>query len=135
MDDAFPCKWYCTCSESQYKYFLFSKLLEIHSLKSNFCFTRHTDIPAGNSGYRLYSSRAGEVHGVVCTEHSRDKFNIVHFLYNYSISTVRNTNLSHNAYLFLRYLSASVFGHLHVVCSSFDVCSLYVDVFGNSLII
>ena len=66
------------------------------------------------------------------TKHGKDKFNIVHFLYNYSISTILNTNLSHNVYLFLRHLSASVFGHLRGVCCSF-VCSLYVNVFGNSL--
>ena len=36
----FHSKWYCTCSESQNKDFLSYKLLEIHFLKSNFCFTR-----------------------------------------------------------------------------------------------
>jgi len=80
----------------------------------------------------LYSSGSGEVQAVACTEHGKDKFNIVHFLYNCSISTVLKTNLSHNVYLFLPHLSASVFGHLRAVCCSF-VCSLYVNVFGNSL--
>ena len=44
-----------------------------------------TDIWAGNSGYSLYSSGLGEVQAVACTDHSKDKFNIVHFLCNYSI--------------------------------------------------
>jgi len=66
------------------------------------------------------------------TKHGKDKINIVHFLYNYSTSTVLNTNLLHNVYLFLPHLSASDFGHLHGA-RSFDVCSLYVNVFGDSL--
>jgi len=40
MDETFHCNWHCTCSESQNKDFFPSKLLKIHSLKSNFCFTR-----------------------------------------------------------------------------------------------
>jgi hypothetical protein len=70
---------------------------------------------------------------VASTKHGKDKFNIVHFLCNYSTSTVLNTNWLHNIYLVLQHLSASVYGHLHRACCSFDVCSLYVNIFGNSL--
>jgi hypothetical protein len=41
-----------------------------------------------------------------CTEHGNDKFNTVHFLYNYSISKVLNTKLTDNVYLFLKHLLA-----------------------------
>jgi hypothetical protein len=81
----------------------------------------------------LYSSGSGEVQAVAaCTEHGKDKLNIVHFLYNCSISTILNTNLSDNVYLFLPHLLASVFGHLYGVCCSY-MCSLYGNVFGKSL--
>jgi len=81
----------------------------------------------------LYSSGSGDVQVLTCTEQGEDKFNVVHFVWNCITSTVLNTNLLHNVYLFLQYLSASVFGHLHGADCSFDVCSLYVNVFGNSL--
>jgi hypothetical protein len=68
---------------------------------------------------------------VACTKHSKDKFNIVHFLYNYITSTILNTNLLHYVYLFLQHLSASVFFYLQGACCSFDVCNLYVNVFGK----
>ena len=38
------------------------------------------------------------------TEHGKDKFNIVHFLCYYSISTILNTNMSNKVYLFLRHV-------------------------------
>ena len=80
----------------------------------------------------MYSSGSGQVQAVASTKHGKDKFNIVHFLCNYSISTILKTYLSHNVYLFHRHISASVFGHLRGVCCPV-VCSLYVTVFGNSL--
>jgi len=40
MDDTLHCKWYCTFSESQNKEFIAIKLFKIHSVESNFCFTR-----------------------------------------------------------------------------------------------
>ena len=88
---------------------------------------------AGNTGYSLYSCGPGEVQAVASTEQGKDKFNIVHFLCNCSISAVLNTNLLDNVQLFLPHLLASVFGHLHGARCSVDVCSLYVNVFGNSL--
>ena len=84
----------------------------------------HTDIAAGNSGYSLYTSGLGQVQAVASTEQGKHKFNTVHFLYNYSISAVLNTNWLYNVYLSLPHLLASVFGHLNGVCCSFDVCSL-----------
>ena len=80
----------------------------------------------------LHTSGCGEVQAVASTEHSKDKFNIVHFLCNCSIATVLNTKLLHNVYLFLSHISASILGHLNGVCCSF-VCSLYVNIFGISL--
>jgi hypothetical protein len=93
----------------------------------------NTDIQPGNTGYSLYSPGSGEVQSVASTKQGKHKFNIVHFLHNYSISAVLNTNCLHNVYLFLPHLSALVFDHLHKACCSFDVCCLYVNVFGNSL--
>ena len=90
-----------------------------------------TDIGAGNTGYSLYSSGPGQVQAVACTGLGKDKLNIVHFLCICSISAVLNTNFLHNVYLFRPSLSASVFGHLCGACSF--VCSLYVNIFGNSL--
>jgi hypothetical protein len=40
VDDTLHCKWYCTCSESQNKYFLSQNMLKIQSLKTKFWFTR-----------------------------------------------------------------------------------------------
>jgi len=65
---------------------------------------------------------------VTTTEHGKDKFNIVPFLCNCSIPAVNNTKLLHSLYLFLPHH----FDHFLEACS-FDVCSLYVNVFGNSL--
>jgi len=42
----------------------------------------HIDRAAGNTGYSLYLSGPGEVQAVACTEHGKDKFNIVHFVCN-----------------------------------------------------
>ena len=70
---------------------------------------------------------------MACTEHGKHKLNTVHFLHNYSTSAVLNTNWLHDVYLFLKHPSVLVFGHLHEACCSFNVCSLYVNVFGNSL--
>ena len=98
----------------------------------NFVSQGQTDILAGNSGYSLYSSGSGEVKEVASTKHGKDKFNIVHFVCNCITATILNSNLLHNVYLFLPHLSASVFGHLCGACCSF-VCSLYVNIFGNSL--
>ena len=89
----------------------------------------HTDIPAGNTGYSLYSSASGEVQAMACTEQGTDKFNVVPFLCNCSTQY----QLLHNVYLFLPNLLASVFGHLHAACCSVAVCSLCVNVFGDSL--
>jgi hypothetical protein len=72
------------------------------------------------------------VQALASTKHGKEKSNIVHFLYD-STSTVLNTNLLHNVYLFLPNLSASDDGHLHGPCCSFDVCSIYVNIFGDSL--
>jgi hypothetical protein len=179
MDETFHCKWYCTCSESQNKDLLSLKLLKIHSLQSNFCFTR-----TGNSGYSLYSSGSWELQAVASTEHGTVKFNPLPYLTlqsawdlnvpcqperskvlllsytfkyllkkmqsfcpcsralnrsgkglilcNYITSTIINTNLLHHIYLFLRHILASLFGHRHGAYCSFDVCSLYVNVLGNS---
>ena len=88
----------------------------------NFVLQGQTDIGAGNTGYSMYSSGPGQVQAVACTGHGKDKFNIVHFVCNCSISAALNTNFLHNVYLFLPRLSASVFGHL-CGASSF-VCSL-----------
>ena len=95
-------------------------------------FHKDRHILAGNTGYSLYSCGPGEVQAVATTEQGKDKFNIVHFVCNCSISAVLNTNLLDNVQLFLPYLLASVFGHLQGARRSF-VCAVYVNVFGNSL--
>jgi len=69
---------------------------------------------------------------VASTNNGKNKFNIVHFLCKYSIPAVLNTNLLH-VYLFLPHLLVSAFHYLCGACCSFDVCSLYVNVIGNSL--
>ena len=99
----------------------------------NFVSQGQTDIEAGITGYSLYSFGPGQVKAVACTEHGKDKFNIVHFVCNCSISAVLNTNFLHNYYLFLPRLLASVFGHL-CGAGSF-LCSLYVNIFVTVCII
>ena len=135
MDDTFHCKWYFACSESQNKEF-YPKNYSKSILQSEISVSQgHTNILAGNYGYSLHLSGSGEVQAVACTEQGIAKFNIVHFVCICSISTVHNSNLLHNVYLFLWQLLASVLGHFHAARCSVDVCSLYVNVFGNSLYI
>ena len=68
---------------------------------------------------------------MACTEQGEDTFNVVQFLCIYITSTVLNTKLLHDVYLFLPHLSASVFDHLHGAHCSFDVCRLNFNIFGK----
>jgi len=70
---------------------------------------------------------------VASTKHGKDKFNIPHFLCKYISYIVLINNLLHNVYLFLQNLLTSVFGHLHGARCSFDVCSICINIFCNSL--
>ena len=133
MYETFHCKVYCTCSESQNKEEFFKNCLNFFLYSQTSTSQGNTDILPGNTGYSLYSPVSGAVQSVASTTQGKHKFNIVHFLHNYSKSAVLNTNCLHNVYLFLPHLSASVFGHLQEACCSFDVCCLYVNVFANSL--
>jgi hypothetical protein len=101
MDDTFHCKWYFACSESHNKEF-YLKNYSKSILQSEISVSQgQIDIQAGNSGYSLHSSGSGEVQAVACTEQGKDKFNIVHFVCNCITSTVLNTILLHNVYLFV----------------------------------
>jgi hypothetical protein len=68
----------------------------------------------------VHLSGLGEVQAVASTKQGKEKLNTVHFLCNYSTSTVLNTNLLQDVYLFLPHLSASVFGHLRKACCSIN---------------
>jgi hypothetical protein len=58
------------------------------------------------------------------TEHGNDKFNTVHFLYSCIISTVLNTNLTDNVYLFLKHLLAIFMEFVVFVCAFYK--SIYL---------
>ena len=72
----------------------------------------------------MYSAGSGEA----STEHGKDKFNIVHFLCNYSISTILNTNLSHNVYLFLRHVRPQ-FLAIFVEFVVLLMCAVYMSMY------
>jgi hypothetical protein len=127
-DGTLHCQWHCTCSESQSTDLFPYKPLTIHYLQPNSSFTL-----THNYVYSLYSSGYGEVPAVACTEHGTDSS----IQYSYSTATVQ---LQYNAncctvfiYLFPQLFLPSGFGHLCAVGWSVAVCSLYVNVFGNSL--